>query len=133
MTEQGKKRPEEQPDKQPTVDLSTYNPTNWDECVYIQTPIPERTFTEDEQAKYIAAQTERGVIIVNIVHRDYPNADLQVQLSPQLTPEGVQLHTFFRHVCPSGDHIPDPLAEDLLINHFLTQIMEQFDNKPSPN
>lgn len=69
------------------------------------------------------------MVVINLVHKQYPDAVCQIQLFP--SPEGV--HTFFCHMSPSKKYIPDVLAEEIgvpIIGVVLEQVEAMFPNGP---
>lgn len=91
-------------------DVSSYQPKDWNEVVYLESVVPERVFVPGETAKWVASLTSGGVIVINLIHADYPDAVCQIQCSPD---SHHRLHTFFQHVSPTKRYIPDDLAEKL--------------------
>ncbi len=112
-----------------SLDLSLYRPKALGESEFIPgVAMPERNFAENEYGKWVGSTTEAGVILVNIVHRDYPDAVCQVQLIPG--EDGGRIDTFFQHLSPSENYIPDHVAEEMFLKDALPQILQSFNQKP---
>lgn len=107
----------------PSVDPENYKPTSLQEVVFISSPIPEREFEDGLYCHYQPASFQSGLIVINIIHKDYPDAVCQVQM----VPEGGRYGVFFYHGSPTEKYIPDELAEDLALKHAIPHTMEEID------
>lgn len=110
-------------------DLRQYKPSSREEVLHISGLVaPGRKFEEEELVKCVTAMTPRGVIIIDIIHNDYPDDTCQVQFSPD--DETKTYHVFRMHWPPiRGDHtgirIPGEFIEELLYEIF-PQIRSKF-------
>ncbi len=101
------------------IDADSYHPVCKEETVLVNTPFPQREFTEDEFGQCLIYLTPRGVIIANLIHRLYPGK-LQLQLSVPKDPEPeFKMHLFVRHIFENGVRIPDEAADQLIENALL--------------
>lgn len=91
----------------PDFDVDTYHPHSLEEVEFVPSPLPSRDFTEGMVANYQPALFPNGLIVINIAHKDYPDAICQIQMFPG--PETYD--TFFFHGSPSEHYIPDDEAE----------------------
>lgn len=113
-------------------DADQYKPTEWAQIVYLEGPaVPKREFEEKETGKWSASMTLQGVIVVNMIHKDYPHTVCQIQCTPDDT--GTNYHAFIVHWPPiegdhTGVHIPEELAEEMFFEAF-PQVMSQLQEK----
>jgi len=108
------------------VDLGEYNPRQWKDVVAIEATVPERDFREGERGRWVVSLFGKGVIIINFVHKDHPDALCQVQCSPD---EQGRYHTFFVHISPTKQYIPDGVAERMLAEAFPEVLEQLFGNQ----
>lgn len=116
---------------QERFNLTSYCPQRLEEAVRLDNlKMPDRVFSEDQDAKWETTMTPAMVVIANLVHRDYPDTFCQVQMSPD--PRG-RMNVMFLHAGEIEDHMPEDLVEDIFIQHMAPQIIEQIRNAPIPN
>ena len=117
--------------EQGTVYPNLYHPLTIEETAFIPgVAMPERQFTEKEYGKWVGSITEAGVIVINMIHRDHPDAVCQVQLVPK---EDNVINTFFQHLSPSENYIPDDVVEQMFLKDALQQILEYFEQNHYSN
>lgn len=115
----------------PAFDADQYKPTEWAQVVYLEGPaVPKREFEGKETARWLASMTLQGVIVINMIHKDFPHAICQVQCCPD---DKGTYHAFMVHWPPiegdhTGVHIPEELAEEMFFALF-PQVMSQLQEK----
>ena len=80
-------------------------------------------------ANYQPAVFPNGLIVINIAHRNYPDALCQIQMFPG--PE--RYDVFFFHGSPSKHYIPDEEAESMaeeIVPQALHKLNEMFPKGP---
>ncbi len=110
-------------------DADTYRPLNDEDVVNIgNLPMPTREFGPIDDFKWHSLINLAGTVFISMIHKDYPDASCQMQC----VQDGKgNWHVFFVHVSPSNHHIPDELAEALVLDIFPV-VMEQLQRgKPS--
>lgn len=110
------------------LNLFAYTPLTSEDVEFIaEAPVPPREFNPSEGARWSASLTPTGVIVINLVHKRYPDAVCQVQCAQD---EGEQWHMFFYHLSETYDFIPDEMAEVLALEVF-PQVMESLQEGPA--
>lgn len=90
-------------------------------------PMPSRVdFREGEQGRWVGMMNPVGTILVNIVHRGYPDSYCQVQMSPDASGE---YNTWFLHGGPEEGHIPERVVEDLFVGQVLPKVEEYIQSR----
>jgi hypothetical protein len=111
------------------VNPENYKPTSLQEVEFVPSPLPERVFEGGLFCHYQPAAFPSGLIVINMIHKDYPDAVCQVQM----VPAGGNYGVFFYHGSPTKEYIPDDLAEELAINHAIPHTMREIDNLFPPS
>jgi hypothetical protein len=108
-------------DPKKEVPFDSYSPKDWSDVVLFENsdiPIPKHEdLKPGEAAKWITVMNAQGTLITNMIHRKFPEAYCQIQMSLSL--EG--LHTFMLHQGPREKHV----KEEIVDNIFLTSIAPQ--------
>jgi hypothetical protein len=100
-----------------SLDLSTYLPQDWDDIRPIHFPYPERTFEEGKEANWLTSVTASGVIVVNVVVREYLDDRMQIQLVPR-TGSMPTFDTYYLNDIKAKFSIPDEVGERIFTDIF---------------
>jgi len=107
-----------------SVDLTTYFPKDENDFIILDIPVPERDFQDRLVFTCTVIFTVRGVIAMNIVHRDYPRDLLHAQAVPGVLSNNGPVFNVF---CASSaeeenEQIPPDVARRIVTEDILPSI-----------
>ncbi len=88
----------------------TYKPLRKEEVGIVEDlPMPQREFRKGKKEAWMTTINPEGTIIVNFVHKDYPDVFCQIQCSRD---EKGCPQVYFAHVGPLDKHISYEIVEN---------------------
>ncbi len=96
--------------KEKEIVPDTYKPLGEGEVGLVEgLPMPQREFLKGKKEAWMTTINPEGTIIINFVHKDYPEVFCQIQCSRD---EKGCSQVYFAHVGPLEKHIPYELVEE---------------------
>jgi hypothetical protein len=96
--------------ERPKFNLEGYSPKAIEDVIYFHCDLPPRDFSGDKVAICHSSILKTGIILLNIFHRDYPEAISQAQIFLR---EG-KYHVFYAHSNESDIFIPYEITENIV-------------------